>query len=203
MASAAKLGRQAVAAGMEPLDVTRFHEQGLVTWVSPGGSHKATPRMFELANAFFAETVIPIEKTHRAARIADIRVNRLTETLRRRTAESSASTSRLKQSIIQREGAEAALKEGGKQHARLLANTQRLQKHLRRLTHACLWAHEHAQTRVSRRLYDEIAQTLLAINLRLLLLKTSARARTKRLTKEVANTQSVVKQYVRRFGGGA
>lgn len=181
--------------------MARIHEQGLMTWVSPGGSHKATPRMFARANAFFSETILPIEKTHRAAQGTDACINRLTQALRRRTVESSAAASRLKQSIIRRQAVTATLKKSGERHAGLLAKAQRLQEHLRHLTHACLLAQEHDRKSVSRRLYDEIAQTLLAINLRMLLLKTLAMANTKNLTKEIANTQQMVKQFVRRVEG--
>ena len=201
--SAGILGRQAVVLGMETLDVALAHEQGLMTWVLPGGSHKATPRMFARANAFFAEAVIPIEKTHHAAQKSDRRVNRLTQVLRQRTMESSASTCRLKQSIIRRRGIEAAIRKSERKHSRLLVKARSLQKHLRHLTHACLRAQELNRKRLSGRLYDEIAQTLLAINLRLLRLKTSTMSSTQRLTKEVANTRRVVKQFVRRVEGFA
>lgn len=198
---AAKLGNQAVALGMEPLTVARLHEQGLMTWVSPGGSHMATPRMFARANAFFSETIVPIEKTHRAARETDDRINRLTHALRRRTVEASTSARLLKRSIIRRQAAKYILKTSEGRHAGLLAKARRLQKHLRHLTRTCLVAQEHDRKRVSRRLYGEIAQTLLAINLRMLLLKTMARANTKNLTKEIASTQRMVKQFVRKVEG--
>ena len=201
--SATKLGSRAVVLGMEILHVARVHELSLATWASPGGSHTATPKMFSRANAFFFEAIIPIEKTHRAARNADLRVSRLTERLCRRTAESSASSGRLKQSIRQRHGADAALKKSRLQHARVLAKAKRLQVHLQQLTHACLRVQEHDRKSFSRRFYDEIAQTLLAINLRLLLLKTSARASTRSLQAEVASTQREVKRFFRQVEGFA
>ena len=50
----------------------------------------------------------------------------------------------------------------------------RLQKHLRHLTHQILSAQEEKRKKISRELQDEIAQTLLGINVRLLTLKKEA-----------------------------
>jgi len=197
------LGRKAVDLGLETLDVARAHEQALLALALPHGASAGRQGMIRRANLFFSETIVPIEKTHHAARKADGRVQQLIQTLRRRTVESSASTRHLKRSIIRRQNAETSLEESGHRHAILLAEARRLQKHLRLLTHACLTAQEHARKSTSRRLYDEIAQTLLAINLRLLVLKASAMANTKSLKKEIANTQRLVKQSEKTVNGFA
>jgi len=191
------LGRQAVALGFETLDLARFHAQALVALVSPRGSSRTRQRMIERAKNFFAETIVPIEKNHRAALKAAIRLHQLTNTLRRRTVESSASTRHLELGIAQRQTAEAALKKSAQQHAKLLTEAHRLQKHLRYLTHESLSTQENERQNTSRQLHDEIAQTLLAINLRLLTLKTSAKANTESLKKEIDNTQRLVKESVK------
>ena len=54
-----------------------------------------------------------------------------------------------------------------------------LQKHLRQLTHRVLVAQEDERLKLSHELRDEIAQTLLGINVRLLLLKQAARSKAK------------------------
>ena len=54
----------------------------------------------------------------------------------------------------------------------------RLQEHLRHLTHQILAAQEDERKKISRELHDEIAQTLLGINVRLLTLKKGAAANT-------------------------
>jgi len=197
------LGRKAVALGLETLDVARVHEQALLALALPHGASAGRQGMIRRANLFFSETIVPIEKTHRAARKTDGRVHQLMQVLRRRTVESSTSTRHLKRSIIQRQKAEISLEESGNRHATHLAEARHLQKHLRLLTHACLAAQEHARKSTSRRLYDEIAQTLLAINLRLLVLKASSKANTKNLKKEIANTQRLVKQSEKRVNGFA
>ena len=188
------LGRRAAALGLETLDVAVIHEKAVMTLVHPGGASRARKRTIERANVFFTETIVPIEKTHRAALKADVRVNQLTQTLRRRTAESSASTRHLEQGIAERQAAEAALKKSGKHHIRLLQESGRLQTRLRDQTRDILSAQEDGREKASRQLHDEIAQILLAINLRLLTVKTSARGNTDSLAKKIAETQRVVQE---------
>jgi len=181
------LGRQMAALGLETLDLARFHKQALIALLSPNDSSKTRQRMIKRAKRFFAETIVPIEKTHRAALKADVRVHQLTKTLRRRTVESSASTRYLERGIAKRQSVEAALKKSGKRHARLLAELHRLQKHLRDLTHTLLLTQEDERQKTSHQLHDDMAQSLIAIDLRLLMLKkaakTSRRASRKKLTK--------------------
>ena len=191
---AIKLGRQAVALGLETLDLARIHAQTLTALVLPGGSPASRERMIKRAKAFFLEAIAPIEHTHRAALEADVRVDQLNRTLRQRTVESSASTRHLKQGIVQRHASDQALKRSGKQRADLLAESRRLREHLRHLTHEILSAQEEERHRISHQLHDEIAQTLLGINVRLLALKNIAKASTKGLKKEIASTQRLVKQ---------
>ena len=150
--------------------------------------------MIDRAKSFFAETIVPIEKTHRAALKADVRVNQLTRTLRRRTVESSASTRRLKRSIIQRQGVEESLKKSGDHYTQLLTESRRLQKRLRHLTREMLSAQEDERQKASHQLHDEIAQTLIAIDLPLLTLKKAAKASTASLKEEIANTRRMVKE---------
>src|ERR1043166_4276833 len=80
---ALRLGRQAVVLGLETLELARIHERALVTLEL---SHSNNGRM-KRAEIFFTEAIIPIVETHHAARQSKIDLNRLTETLGRRTAE--------------------------------------------------------------------------------------------------------------------
>jgi signal transduction histidine kinase len=194
---AIRLGRQAVALGLETLDLARIHEQALTTLVRLGGAPKPSGGMLKRARVFFADAITPIEKTHRAALRAGIRERQLHRTLRQRTVESSASARHLKQGIAQRQAAAAALKKSGQQRTKLLAESRRLQQHSRHLTHEILSAQENEWQKISRQLHDEIAQILLGINVRLLTLKKAARANTGGLKKEIASTQRLVKQSVR------
>jgi signal transduction histidine kinase len=85
----------------------------------------------------------------------------------------------------------------GDQHRKCLQESLQLQKRLRLLTHRVLAAQESERKVISRELHDEIAQTLLGINVRLLSLKLEARTNSKGLKREISNTQKLVSSSVR------
>ena len=161
------LGRQAVAIGLETLDVARIHEEALATLEASSSKDGIIKR----AEIFFAEAITPIEKTHRAALKANARLSQLNKTLGRRTVDLAASNRSLKQGIVRRKTVEQALKKSGEHSQKLLEESRQLQKHLQHLTHQILSAQEDKRKKISRELHDEIAQTLLGINVRLLTLK--------------------------------
>ena len=196
---ALRLGRQAVALGLETLDIALFHEQAQLSPVSLGGPAVPQQNRCERAKEFFAETLVPVEKTHSAALKAAVRVDQLTRALYQRTLEASASTRHLAQSITQREAAEASLRKSGKDCTKLVQESNSLLTRLRNQTGKILSAQEEERQKTSRQLQDEIAQTLLAINIGLLALKTSAKANTEKLEKEIASTQRLVRESVKRI----
>ncbi|HEX4343309.1 MAG TPA: histidine kinase, partial [Verrucomicrobiae bacterium] len=65
-------------------------------------------------------------------------------------------------------------------------------KGLRQLTHKVLAAQEDERRKISHELQDEIGQTLLGINVRLLSLRQEARMNIKSLENEIASTQRLV-----------
>lgn len=197
--TALRLGRQAVALGLETLDVAQSHEQALAALQSPDGPLLTRRNLAKRAKLFFEEAISPIEKTHPAALKDDVRVSQLTQTLRRRTVESSASNRHLEQSVTRREAAEAALKKSGEDRAKLLQEATRLQTSLRAQTRAILVAQENQRHKTSLHLQDEIAQTLVAINIGLLAMKTSAKTNIVKLEKEVANMQRLVRASLKRL----
>lgn len=160
--SARRLGRQAVASGLETLDLARIHVAALASLEASSSRDGIIKR----AENFFAEAITPIEKTHQAAQEASGHLNQLTKTLGRRTVELAASGRHLKRGIVQRKAAEQALKNSGKHRANLLEQSHLLQEHLRQMTRQILLAQEDKRTKISRELHDEIAQTLLGINVR-------------------------------------
>jgi len=185
---ALRLGRRAVALGLETLELARIHEQALLTLGLSHGRNGIIKR----AEIFFTEAINPIVETHRAARQSKIDLNRLNETLGRRTLDLATTNRQLKRGIVRRKSVEAALKKSGVHYSRLLKDSLQLQEGLRELTHRVLAAQEDERQKISRELQDEIAQTLLGINVRLLSLKKEARVNTKGLKKEIASTQRLV-----------
>jgi len=188
------LGRQAVALGMETLDVARVHEQALRTLLSAGASSMSRQRRIARAKRFFAETVAPIEKTHPAALKAAVRAAQLGQSLRKRTAELSVSRRRLKRAIMRRQESEAALEESRKDRARVVQESSRLQNCLRYQTRKILWAQEEERKKTSGKLHEEVTQALVAIRIELLTLNGAAQANTGDLRKEIFRTQKLVRE---------
>jgi len=89
-----------------------------------------------------------------------------------------------------------AVDKPGANKAKLPGNDLRaslhLQKQLRQLTHQVLVGQEDERGKLSHALRDEIAQVLLGINVRLLLLKQSARNKAKGLKIEISSAQRLV-----------
>jgi signal transduction histidine kinase len=193
------LGRRAVILGLEMLEMARIHEQALTAL----DLSKSKNGLSKRAETFFTEAITPIVETYRAARQSKGDLIRLNETLNHRTLELAATNRQLKRGIVQRKSVEAALKKSGIHYSKLLKESLQLQEGLRQLTHQVLVAQEDERKKISRELQDEIAQTLLGINVRLISLKQEARSNTKGLKNEIASTQRLVlksAQSVRRFG---
>ena len=184
--AAHELGDQAVAVGLETLDLARIHELALATLGLPNDS-ASRDGMIKRAKVFFAETITPIEKTHRAAQKASIHLSQLNQTLNQRTIALAATNRQLKQAIVKRHALEATFKKGEQHYSHLLKESYHVQEQLRQLTHALLLAQEEEREETSRELRDEIAQTLLAIDVRLVALKKEAALNTKGFEKELAS----------------
>ena len=198
------LGRQAVALGLETLELARIHERALATLELSKGKDGLAKR----AEIFFTEALTPIVETHRAAQESKIELNRLNGALDRRTAELAATNCQLQRGIVRRKSVEAALKKSGEHYAKLLKESLQLQGDLRQLTHQVLAAQEDERKKISHELHNEIAQTLLGIHVRLFSLKQEARSNTKRLKNEIAsirqlviNSARSVRRVAREFGG--
>jgi len=185
---ALKLGRKAVLFGLETLELARIHEETVAKLELSYGKDGIHKR----AEVFFTEVMTPIVETHRAARQSKVELSRLNSTLSRRTLELAATNRQLQHGISRRKSVEAALKSSGEHYARLLRESLQLQEGLRQLTHQVLAAQEEDRKKISRGLQNEIAQTLLGINVRLFTLKQEARNNTKGLKKEIASTQRLV-----------
>ena len=192
-APARELGNKAVAIGVETLDMARIHEGALATLEASS----SRDGLIERAGLFFAEAITPIEKIHSAAITTNTRLNRLTKALDRRTAELSSSNRSLKQGLARRKAVERALKESAGHFKTLVKESRDLQEHLRRLAHQVLAAQENNRKKISHDLQDEIAQTLLGINARLLTVRKAAGLNEKGFQKEIASTQLLVNKSVR------
>jgi signal transduction histidine kinase len=187
------LGCRAEFLHLETLDVARIHEAALATLKIPD----ARNGLLKQAEKFFTEVITPIEKTHPAALNFNVRLSRLNAMLDRRTADLAASQRSLQRGIIQRKTVQRALRKSGAHSQKLLTESRRLERHLRRLTHQLLSAQEDKRKQLSRNLHDEIAQTLLGIHVRLLTLKREAEVNAQGLRKEIVSTKRLVDKSVK------
>jgi signal transduction histidine kinase len=185
---ALELGRDAVALGLETLDLARIHEQALVALKLSNAKNAFT----KLAGIFFIEANTAIVETHRIARQGKVHLTRLQEKLGRRTEELASAHRQLQRGVIRRKVMEDAFEKNGKHHGKCLEESLQLQKRLRQLTHRVLAAQEDDRKKISHDLQDEIAQTLLGINVRLLSLKQQSRKNTSGFKNEIASTQRLV-----------
>ncbi len=202
--SAVRLGRLAVLGKIETLDLARVHEQSLPPTDSRGDAIEKK----RLSDEFFAEAVGPIVETHRASRENQRQLKAQSQTLTRRTRELAAANRQLELGILRRKEVESALKRSGEHYAKLLQDSVQLQSGLRRLTQQVLAAQEDERKKISLTLQDQIAQTLVGIELRLHALKKEARFNTEGLKAEIASTQQLVaksarsvRKVARQFGG--
>jgi len=197
------LGQEAVRLGLETLDMARIHEGA---FAALKGAVPGSPEP-KRAMAFFAEAITPIESTHAPALAADAQLEHVNQALEQRAVALAASARSLKQSITRRRIAEEALKKSGAHAEKLLTESRRLQSQCRSLIQQILAAQETNRGKISRELQNELAQTLLGINVRLLTVKRQGAIGTQAFQKELANTRRVVEEsrlslsrFTREFG---
>jgi signal transduction histidine kinase len=194
--SAQGLGSQALAVGLQTLDLAKLHEQILVAQVLPKSPPSRRAALIKQAGIFFAAAITPIEKKHRHAQAAIADLKGFIQTLSQRTVELAASNLRLSLEVAQRKVAEAALRKSERHYSQLLEQSEGLQEQLRRLSRQILSAQEDERKKISRELHDVIAQTLTGINIRLATLKKEAALNTKGLERNIARTQRLVEKSV-------
>jgi signal transduction histidine kinase len=196
MEPARELGRQAIALGLETLDMARIHEIALIALVLPTYSASTHNSLMGRAGLFFAEAITPIEQTHRGAREANTHLNQIVKTLSQRTIELAQSVEDLKQEISQRKAVEEALRASEQTSSLLLDKSRLMQEELQHLSRQLLSAQEEERKKISRELHDVIAQTLSGINVRLASLKTESSDGIANLHKKITSAQRLVEKSV-------
>ena len=190
------IGSEALAAGMQMLDVATLHEQTLVCELLPDCPANKRAALIKQAGIFLAVVIGPIEETQRSARDASLHLKKIVETLSLRTVQLAASNLELSREINQRKAVEKELRKSERQHAQSLQNSNRQQEQFRRMSRQILLAQEDERKRISRELHDVIAQTLTGINIRLAALKNEAALNIQGLELNIARTQQLVAESV-------
>ena len=196
MEPARTLGHQAVTHGLETLDIARIHEIAVATLILSTYSHQTSGVLLGRAAAFFAEVLVPIEKTHRGASEANIHLNQIIKALGQRTLELAESVTELKLEVVQRQAAEDALKTSELTTSGLLAKSLEMQEELRHLSRQLLSVQEEERRKISRELHDVIAQSLSSINLHLAELKAESETSKEMLHQKIELTQVMVEKSV-------
>jgi len=190
--AAGRIGREAVEMGLETLDLARMHDHAVTGFNLAEYAANKQVKMTEQAAVFFSHALIPIEKTHRLALEASAELTRLSASLIERTQEVEISQKKLHQGVIDRKTMETALQSSSTRSMQLLKEMRLLQEYLQEIAHLIMTAQEEERATISHTLQDVIAQTLLAIKMRLLVLKKDVARSNTDFKKEIATTQRLV-----------
>jgi two-component system chemotaxis response regulator CheB len=188
LTAAVELGRQAVALGLETLELARIHERAFATL----DLSRCKKGVIKRSEIFFSEAITPIVATHHTARQNRSLMGRLKKTLGRRTEALAASQRQWQRGVVRRKFLEDAAEKNGNHRDKYLKESLQLQKHLRQLTHRVMAAQEDERLKISHELQNEIAQTLLGINVRLIAMQQKARNNVVGLKGDIASTQRLV-----------
>jgi len=102
----------------------------------------------------------------------------------------------LKLEVARREATEKALQESQRVQGKLLDRACVMQEELRHLSHQILHVQEEERKRISRELHDQIAQTLVGLNVHLAALTQGAGKSSKGLNQRIARAQKIVEESV-------
>ncbi len=175
------LGRQAVTEGLETLELAQVHENALIVLGIGEGDHSTLKK----AERFFSSVIIPIVEAHRVSRENRVALRRVDARLKDRTKALAKANLKVRQGAIRRRRLDKALKASGKRYSDLLRNSLHLQDRLRDMLRNLIAKQEIERTEISQKLQNDIAQALLGINVRLLLLKESTQVSTRTFSLEV------------------
>ncbi len=195
---AQRLGRQALALGLETLDLAQIHDNALVMALEalPVDSTASRNRLVRRAGTFFAKAILPMETIHRSVLVANNRLSELNLSLKMRTRDLQASNRKLAHEVTRRKTAQESLRKSEDHSVRLLKQSRLLQEQLRLLSRHTLSAQEEERKRISRELHDVIAQMLTGINVQLATLITEAAASTRGLSLKISRAQRLVQKSV-------
>lgn len=186
------LGTEAAACGLDTLDLAKIHDQALAAVLSDLPASATAEDLTRRAELFFGEVIMPIEGTHRLALEADADLKHVLSTLERRTLDLADSREVLQQQVAGRRKAEDSLRKSEDSSDSLLRDSRVLEKHLQTMLRKVLSATEAERGKMSRQLNDEVAQSLLGINLRMLALKNEISSTQANFTLEIATIQRLV-----------
>jgi len=198
------LGRTAVVLGLETWDLARLHAEALHALMASPRLAARKKSVEKQVGAYFLETLAPIEETHRIARTAKQQIRELDAALEAKDEALESARKRLALEVSRRHAAEDGLAKGLRDCDVLLEHSRLMRVQMRGLARRLLTAHEDERGEISRELHEEIAQTLVGINVLLSSLSKAAMINTAVLKRKIAATQRLLVQSVttvHRFAG--
>ena len=126
----------------------------------------------------------------------DVTDRKKAEEAQRRLEEMANTNLGLNREIVRRQTVEHTLKKSEQRQSLLVKQSRHMQGQLRHLSHQILQAQEEERMRISRDLHDEIAQTLVGINVQLAALTKEAAGGPKGLQQKIARAQKMVEKSV-------
>ena len=195
--NAAALGARAVSLSLETLELAKIHAHALDLAIPRMKRSRLRENLVRRGQTFFIEANFQIESTHAAAARARVHWQKLNKTLQTRVNQLAASRKDVTKSIVRRKAAEETLNARNDFYAKSLLESDAMQESLRALAHRVLVAQESERGQISRKLHDEIAEVLLGINVRLLMLEHKGARDAAALLKDIASTQRLVDKSVR------
>jgi len=184
--------------------LARLHEVALNDLMGSRGSAARKKSVEKQVGAYFLETLAPIEETHRIARAAKLQIRELGAALDARNDALESAMKRLVLEVSRRQAAEVGLAKGLRDCSVLLVQSRLMRVQMRGLARRLLTAQEDERGEISRELHEEIAQTLVGINVLLSSLSEAATINTVGLKRKIAATQRLLLRsvsIVHRFAG--
>ena len=126
----------------------------------------------------------------------DVTDRKQAEEAQRRLEDLANTNQGLNREIVRRQTVEHTLKQSEQRQSLLVKQSRHMQGQLRHLSHQILQAQEEERMRISRDLHDEIAQTLVGINVQLAALTKEAAGGPKGLQEKIARAQKMVEKSV-------
>jgi signal transduction histidine kinase len=148
--------------------------------------------------SFRATAAVSLNGKQKWCRVAvgDVTVRKQAEEAHRRLETLANMNRGLNREIARRQTVEKALQKSKQHQGRLLKQSHHMQEQLRHLSHQILHAQEEERKRISHELHDEIAQTLVGINVHLATLAREVGSNPKGLPQKIARTQRLVEKSV-------
>ncbi len=201
--TAYNLGSEALAMKLGALDLAKLHEQALASLIHAKTTPEEKSAIATRATRFFKASVAVIADT--PGTVVSLRA--VTGSLDQTLSDLAEAKKNVKLQHAERRVAEVALAASEVAAQSLLAESLQLEIHLKVTARKILMANEDERKRMSLKLQDEIAQTLLGIHIRLLALQSEVSANNVAIVKEISATQRLVeksaetiRQYSRQLG---